>query len=114
MGYSRAVRIGSTVAVSGTVGREEDGSFSPSLSRQTERCLEIIIDALRQLGAAPEDVIRTRVFVMDVTCWEEVAVAHGKVFGSIRPASTMVQVARLIDDAILVEIEADAVLHDDE
>jgi enamine deaminase RidA (YjgF/YER057c/UK114 family) len=114
MGYSRAVRIGSTIAVSGTVGREADGTFSASLRRQAERSLEIISDALKKLGASPEDVIRTRVYVVDAKRWEEVAEVHGKMFGSIRPACTLVQVARLIEDEVLIEIEADAIVQSDD
>lgn len=110
MGYSRAVRTGNAVAVTGTVGLEADGTFAPSLAAQTKRALTIIQAALEALGGRIDDVVRTRIFVTDIAHWEEVAEVHGAVFRDIRPATTMVQVARLIDDAALIEIEADAVL----
>ncbi len=110
VGYSRAVRAGNVIAVSGTVGVNADGSYAPSLAEQTRRALEIIRAALEALGGRLEHVTRTRMFVTDISCWEEAAAAHGKVFGDIRPATTMVEVARLIDAAALIEIEADATL----
>ncbi len=110
MGYSRAVRTGNAVAVTGTVGLEADGLFSPSLAAQTRRALTIIQAAIEALGGRIEDVVRTRIYVTDIARWQEVAEVHGSVFRDIRPATTMVQVARLIDDAALIEIEADAVL----
>jgi enamine deaminase RidA (YjgF/YER057c/UK114 family) len=110
MGYSRAVRTGNAVAVTGTVGLEADGTFAPSLAAQTTRALTIIQAAIEALGGRVEDVVRTRIFVTDIARWEEVAEVHGSVFRDIRPATTMVQVARLIDDAALIEIEADAVI----
>ncbi|HEV7735098.1 MAG TPA: RidA family protein [Candidatus Binatia bacterium] len=110
MGYSRAVRAGSAVAVTGTVGLEADGSFAPSLGAQTRRALTIIQAAIEALGGRIEDVVRTRIYVTDIARWQEVAEVHGAVFRDIRPATTIVQVARLIDDAALIEIEADAVL----
>jgi enamine deaminase RidA (YjgF/YER057c/UK114 family) len=110
MGYSRAVRTGNAIAVTGTVGVESDGTFAPSLAGQTKRALTIIQAAIEALGGRVENVVRTRIFVTDIARWEEVAEVHGAVVGEIRPATTMVQVARLIDDAALIEIEADAVL----
>ncbi len=110
VGYSRAVRAGNVIAVSGTVGVNADGSYAPSLGEQTRRALEIIGAALEALGARLEHVTRTRMFVTDISRWEEAAAAHGRVFGDIRPATTMVEVARLIDAAALIEIEADATL----
>lgn len=110
MGYSRAVRSGNVIAVTGTVGINADGTYSPSLGDQTQRSLQIIQAAIEALGGRIEQVIRTRIFVTDVSRWEEVARVHGEVFGEIRPAITIVQVARLIDDAALIEIEADAIL----
>jgi enamine deaminase RidA (YjgF/YER057c/UK114 family) len=111
IGYSRAVRTGSHIAVTGTVGVEADGSFAPTLKRQCHRSLEIILAAVEALGGKASDVVRTRIFVTDISKWQEAGEAHGEVFGQIRPATTMVEVARLIDDAALVEIEADAVVH---
>ena len=110
MGYSRAVRSGNTIAVTGTVGINADGSYDPSVGPQTARSLAIIRAAIEALGGKLEHVIRTRMFVTDVTQWEEVARVHGSVFKDIRPATTIVEVARLIDDAALIEIEADAVV----
>jgi enamine deaminase RidA (YjgF/YER057c/UK114 family) len=110
MGYSRAVRSGNTIAVTGTVGVNPDGSYPPSLAAQTRRSLVIIRAALEALGARLEHVIRTRMYVTDVSRWEEVASVHGEVFGDIRPATTLVEVKRLIDDAAQIEIEADALV----
>jgi enamine deaminase RidA (YjgF/YER057c/UK114 family) len=110
IGYSRAVRTDNLIAVTGTVGINADGTYSPSVTEQTRRALEIIQAALEALGARLEDVVRTRMFVTDISRWEEVAQAHGAVFAEIRPATTMVQVARLIDAGAQIEIEADAVV----
>lgn len=110
MGYSRAVRSGNLIAVTGTVGINPDGTYSPSLADQTRRSLEIIQAAIEALGGRLEQVIRTRMYVTDVSKWEEVARVHGQVFGEIRPATTIVEVARLIDAAARIEIEADAVV----
>jgi len=110
LGYSRAVRSGNIIAVTGSVGVNADGTYSPSLADQTRRSLQIIQAAIEALGGKIENVIRTRIFVTDVTKWEEVAGVHGQVFGEIRPAITIVQVARLIDAEALIEIEADAIV----
>jgi enamine deaminase RidA (YjgF/YER057c/UK114 family) len=112
VGYSRAVRTGDQIAVTGTLGVEADGTFAPGLKAQARRALEIILAAIDALGGKASDVVRTRIFVTDISKWREVGEAHGEVFGQIRPATTMVEVARLIDDAALIEIEADAVVHD--
>jgi enamine deaminase RidA (YjgF/YER057c/UK114 family) len=110
VGYSRAVRAGNTIAVTGTVGVNADGTFPPGVGAQTRRALAIIRAAIEALGGRLEDVVRTRMFVTDISQWEEVGAVHGEVFGAIRPATTMVEVARLIDDAALVEIEVDAIV----
>jgi enamine deaminase RidA (YjgF/YER057c/UK114 family) len=110
VGYSRAVRTGDLIAVTGTVGVEADGKFAPDLKAQTRRALEIILAAVEALGGKASDVVRTRIFVTDIARWKEVGEVHGEVFGQVRPATTMVEVARLIDDAALIEIEADAVV----
>src|SRR5262249_7030084 len=110
VGYSRAVRVGDLIAVTGTVGLEADGSYAPTVKGQTRRALEIILAAVEALGGRASDVVRTRLFVTDISRWQEVGEVHGDVFGQIRPATTMVEVARLIDDAALIEIEADAVV----
>ena len=107
VGYSRAVRAGDSVYVAGTapVGCESSDPYE-----QAKRCLEIVVAALEELGARPEHVVRTRVYLVDAADWEAVGRAHGEVFGDIRPASAMVVVAALLDPAWRVEIEADAVL----
>ena len=113
VGYSRAVRSGNVIAVTGTVGINADGTYAPSVAEQTARALEIIRAALGALGGRLEHVIRTRMFVTDISRWEDVAAAHGTVFGEIRPATTMVEVARLIDADAQIEIEADAIVPPD-
>lgn len=110
LGYSRAVRSGNLIAVTGSVGINADGKYSPSLGDQTRRSLTIIQAAIEALGGKIEQVIRTRMYVTDVSKWEEVAKVHGDVFGNIRPATTIVQVARLIDTEAQIEIEADVVV----
>lgn len=112
IGFSRAVRMGNVVAVSGTApigpGRETVGKGDPAA--QARRCFEIIGAALSEAGAGFEDVIRTRCYLVDIAHWETIGRVHGEVFDGFRPASTMVQVARLIEADWLLEIEADAVL----
>ena len=110
MGYSRAVRAGNLIAVTGTVGVNADGKYSPSLADQTRRSLAIIRAAVESLGGRMEHVIRTRMFVTDVSKWEQVAKVHGEVFAEIRPATSILEVARLIDADAQIEIEADAVV----
>lgn len=110
MGYSRAVRSGNYIAVTGTVGINGDGSYSANLSDQTRRSLAIIRTAIEALGGKIEHVIRTRIYVTNVRHWEMVAQVHGEIFSQIRPATTIVEVARLIDDAAKIEIEADAIV----
>jgi enamine deaminase RidA (YjgF/YER057c/UK114 family) len=108
MGYSRAVRAGDWIAVTGSVGINADGTYSKSLGEQTRRSLAIIRAAVEALGGRIENVIRTRMYVTNVSHWEEVAKVHGEVFADIRPATTIVEVARLIDGDAQIEIEADA------
>lgn len=110
MGYSRAVRSGNLIAVTGTVGVNADGTYSDSLASQTRRSLQIIQAALESLGGTMRHVIRTRMYVTNISKWEEVAGVHGEVFADIRPATTIVEVARLIDAGAQIEIEADAVV----
>ncbi|HVX83343.1 MAG TPA: RidA family protein [Phycisphaerae bacterium] len=110
MGYSRAVRKGSMIFVTGTVGINADKSYSKEVGEQAQRSLEIIKGAIEALGGKITDVVRTRMYVTDISQWEKVAAVHGRVFGEIRPATTIVQVAKLIDDEALLEIEADAVV----
>ncbi|HTW95224.1 MAG TPA: RidA family protein [Tepidisphaeraceae bacterium] len=110
MGYSRAVRSGNLISVSGTVGIGADGKYSLSLAEQTRRSLQIIQAAIELLGGKIEHVVRTRMYVTDVSKWEQVALVHGEIFGDIRPATAIVQVAALIDAEAQIEIEADAVV----
>jgi enamine deaminase RidA (YjgF/YER057c/UK114 family) len=114
VGYCRAVRVGSNVAVTGTAAVGENGEVVGvgDPYAQTQRCLEIIEKALKDAGAALEDVVRTRIFVTDISQWETIGRAHGEVFGEIFPATSMVEVSALIDPDMLVEIEADAIVAD--
>ena len=110
LGYSRAVRSGNVIAVTGCVGINADGTYTPSVEAQARRSLAMIQAAVEALGGKLENIIRTRMFVTDVSGWEQVAKAHGEVFAEIRPATTIVQVSRLIDADALIEIEADAIV----
>jgi len=110
MGYSRAVRSGNVIAVTGCVGIQADGTYPKTIGEQAARSLAIIRAAVESLGGKLDDVIRTRMFVTDVSQWEEVARVHGEVFKDIRPATSIVEVARLIDAEALIEIEADAIV----
>ena len=110
LGYSRAVVAGNTVYVSGTVGAGADGSIPEGAYAQTMRALEIIRDARAQAGAELTGVVRTWLFLADMADFDAVAKAHGEVFGDIRPATTIVEVSRLVDPAYVVEIEAVALL----
>lgn len=112
VGYSRAVRVGSFVAVSGSAPIGPDGELvgegDPYL--QTQRCIEVIAAALEEAGCGLEHVIRTRMFVTDIDQWPDIARAHEEAFGDIAPATSMVEVARLIEPDVLIEIEADAIV----
>jgi len=110
MGYSRAVRSGNVIAVTGCVGINADGTYPKTVGEQAARSLAIVQAAIEALGGKLEHVIRTRMYVTDVSKWEEVARVHGSVFKDIRPATTIVEVARLIDAEALIEIEADAMV----
>jgi enamine deaminase RidA (YjgF/YER057c/UK114 family) len=110
VGFSRAVRVGGRVLVSGTAPIWPDGSCDPDPEVQAARCLEIILAALAEVGAGPEHVVRTRMYLLDPADWEAVGRAHGAVFAGARPAATMVVVAGLLDPRWRVEIEAEAVL----
>ena len=112
VGYSRAVRCGEYLLISGTTSVGDDGDLvgRNDAYTQARRCLDIIAAALAEAGSCVEDVVRTRMYVTRIEDWEAVGRAHGEVFGSIRPASTLVGVSRLIDPDMLVEIEADAIV----
>jgi enamine deaminase RidA (YjgF/YER057c/UK114 family) len=110
VGFSRAVRTGDRVAVSGTAPIWPDGSCDPDPEKQAARCLEIIGEALAEAGARLDDVIRTRMFITDVADAEGVGRAHSAVFGEIQPAASMIVVAGLLDPRWKVEIEAEAIV----
>lgn len=110
IGFSRAVRVGDRVMVAGTAPTWPDGHVDPDVERQAERCLEIVLGALGEAGAQPGDVVRTRIYLVDAADWQAVGRVHGRVFGTVRPASTMVVVAGLLDPRWRVELEAEAII----
>lgn len=106
IGYSRAVRIGQHVHVAGTT------SPGDGLEEQTRGAFEIALGALAEAGGKPEDVVRTRMYLTDISQWEAAGRAHGELFGEIRPVTTMIEVSNLIDSELLIEIELEAILPD--
>ena len=114
VGYSRAVRDGQFIAISGSAAVDADGQLvgenDPYL--QAKQCIRIIQTALEQAGSGLDDVIRTRMFVTDIEQWEDISRAHREAFGDVMPATSMIEVSRLIDPRMLVEIEADAIVSD--
>jgi enamine deaminase RidA (YjgF/YER057c/UK114 family) len=112
VGYSRAVRVGQQIAVTGTTALDENGKLVGigDPGAQAERCFANIESALKKLGATRADVIRTRIYVTNIAQWEPIGRAHGRFFGDVRPATTLVQVSALIDPKMLVEVEADAIV----
>lgn len=112
VGYSRAVRVDRHVFVAGTTGTVNGRVVGPGLYEQTVQAIRNVESALKKAGGSLKDVVRTRVFVTDISQWEEAARAHGEFFREIRPACTMLAVAALVDPSMVVEIEVDAVLGD--
>jgi enamine deaminase RidA (YjgF/YER057c/UK114 family) len=113
VGYSRAVRIGNQIEISGTCAVDDEGRpYAPNNPyEQTRRIFQIVAASLDQLGGKLEDVIRTRIFVTDIQHWQEVGRAHGEIFHLINPVTTMVEVSKLISPEFLVEIEVSAIVH---
>jgi len=113
-GYSRAIRVGNTVYVSGTTATDENGAVvAPhDPGKQTEYILQKIERALKEAGATLQDVVRTRIYLSDKNLWEPVSKVHGRIFGEIRPANTLIAISGIIGEGYVVEIEAEAVIGD--
>ena|SRR5687768_3820099 len=114
VGYSRAIKTGNLIEVSGTCAVDENGDpYAPGDAyAQTNKILEIILNSIEKLGGRAEDIVRTRIFVTNIDDWKEVGKAHGEFFKSIRPVTTMIEISRLISPEYVVEIEASAVIND--
>lgn len=114
VGYSRAVRIGNIIEVTGTVATDDTGAVvgKGNPYEQTKFILQKIEGVLKQAGASLNDVVRTRMFVTDISRWEDYGKAHGEVFGKIKPCTTMVEIAKLIESDYLIEIEASAIVNE--
>lgn len=113
VGYSRAIRVGDVIEISGTCAVDENGNpTGGDAYQQTKKVIEIIEKAIENLGGKIEDVIRTRIYVTDISQWEKIGLAHGETFHTIRPVTTMIEVSKLISPEYLVEIEATAIVKD--
>jgi len=112
VGYSRAIRVGNIIEVAGTTAANPDGSvIAPGdMYGQAKACLDIILASLEALGATPADVVRTRVFLKEISGWQDAGRAHAEVFGDVKPASTFVQVTGFLDPEFLLEVEATAIV----
>jgi enamine deaminase RidA (YjgF/YER057c/UK114 family) len=110
IGFSRAVRAGDRILVSGTAPIWPDGHVDPDVGAQARRCLEIVFEAIAALGAGPADVVRTRIYLVDARDQQAVGRVHGELFGEVRPAASMIVVAALLDPRWKVELEAEAVI----
>ncbi len=113
IGYCRAVKVGNTLEIAGTTAaKDEQGNPIEGLYNQTKAILDKLVVVLKDAGSSVEDVVRTRMFLTDISQWEEAAKAHGEVFKEIKPVTTMVEVSKLIDPEILIEIEVSAIIQD--
>ena len=110
IGYSRLVKVGQHIFISGTTGSASDGKVTGDAYDQTKQAIKNIEAALKQIGAGLKDVVRTRIYCTDISQWESIGKAHGEFFSEIRPATAMVEVSKLIASEMFIEIEADAVI----
>jgi enamine deaminase RidA (YjgF/YER057c/UK114 family) len=110
VGYSRAVRAGNWIAVTGTIGLNPDGTCPATAAEQMRQALQIVFASIEALGGKTADILRTRIYLTDIGLWEEVGRIHAEMLGDVRPATTMVEVSALADPAAFVEVEADALI----
>jgi enamine deaminase RidA (YjgF/YER057c/UK114 family) len=113
IGYSRALRAGSSISVTATIGLGSDGRCPEGAAEQMRNALGIIVRAIEALGGRREDIVRTRIYVTDINLWEEVGKVHGELLGDLLPATTMIEVSRFVDPAAVLEVEADALVGDE-